>query len=48
MILYFSGTGNSRYAAELIASVTGDELVSLNKIIKDGKEPVFNSDKPFE
>ena len=47
MILYFSGTGNSRYAAELIASVTVDELVSLNKIIKDGKEPVFNSDKPF-
>ncbi len=30
MILYFSGTGNSRYAARLIASVTGDTVLSLN------------------
>ena len=47
MILYFSGTGNSRYAAELISSVTGDRLVSLNEVIKHKKEPVFESEKPF-
>ena len=34
MILYFSGTGNSRYAAKKIAEVTGDMLISLNDIIK--------------
>ena len=35
MILYFSGTGNSKYAAEQIAGITGDELVSLNDKIKN-------------
>ena len=34
MILYFSGTGNSRHAAELIHSVVGGEIVSINDIIK--------------
>ena len=27
MVIYFSGTGNSRYAAKLIAHELGDELV---------------------
>ena len=35
MILYFSGTGNSRYVAERIAAIAGDELVDLNKKIRD-------------
>lgn len=41
MVLYFSGTGNSRYAAERIAAVLGDSLVDLNEKIKqgDGKAP---------
>ena len=26
MVIYFSGTGNSRYAAEVIASELGDEI----------------------
>lgn len=47
MILYFTGTGNSKYAAELLSEGTGDELVSLNDIIKKGTEPVFRSDRPF-
>ncbi len=34
MILYFSGTGNSRYAARLIASQTGDKLISINKALR--------------
>ena len=34
MILYFSGTGNSRFAAERIAAVTGDPTVSLNDRIR--------------
>ena len=34
MILYFSGTGNSRYVAKRIADVTGDEIVSINEMIR--------------
>ena len=47
MILYFSGTGNSRYAARLIAQETGDRLVCINELIKNGESPSFTSDKPF-
>ena len=36
MILYYSGTGNSKYAAEKIAGITGDEVICLNTLIKDG------------
>lgn len=34
MIFYFSGTGNSKFAAEEIAKVTNDQLISLNELIK--------------
>ena len=34
MVLYFTGTGNSRHIAERIAHALGDELVSLNDRIK--------------
>ena len=36
MVLYFSGTGNSRYAAERIASALGETLCSLNDRIRSG------------
>ena len=36
MILYFTGTGNSRYIAERIAVALGDELLSMNDRIKTG------------
>lgn len=35
MILYFSGTGNSKYVANEIAKITGDELVSINEKLKN-------------
>lgn len=47
MILYFSGTGNSRYTAELISSVTGDSIISLNEIIKTNAPLSFHSNSPF-
>jgi Fe-S-cluster-containing hydrogenase component 2 len=47
MILYFTGTGNSKYAAELLSQGTGDELVSLNNVLKRGETPAFHSEKPF-
>ena len=31
MILYFSGTGNSRYAAQELNRFLKDELVSMNR-----------------
>lgn len=34
MILFFTGTGNSRYIACRIADSLGDELLSMNERIK--------------
>ena len=34
MILYFSGTGNSKYVAQRIVDALGDEIVNLNARIK--------------
>ena len=36
MILFFSGTGNSRYIARRLAAALGDELVSVNDRITSG------------
>lgn len=47
MILYFSGTGNSRYAARLIGLVTGDEVVSMNERIKNGTFDPIHSQRPY-
>lgn len=43
MVLYFSGTGNSRYAAQIIADVTGERLVSINHMIKTGSKEMIRS-----
>ena len=47
MIIYFSGTGNSRYAAELINSEISDKILCLNDAVNIGFRQKFNSDKPF-
>ena len=47
MILYFSGTGNSRYAAQVIQSITGDEIVSINDLIKYKSESKIMSKQPL-
>jgi len=47
MVIYFSGTGNSRYVAESIALRTNDKLVNANEYIKAGKSADFASDSPF-
>lgn len=47
MILYFSGTGNTKFVAEYIADHVGDECVNLNDIIKYKQPLRFNSVKPF-
>ena len=36
MVLYFSGTGNSRYVAKRIAEISGDDLISIGQKTKSG------------
>lgn len=47
MILYFSGTGNSRYAAQTIGTITDDRIVSINELLKNGSKESLKSDQPF-
>ena len=47
MVIYFSGTGNSRYAAEVAASETSDEIRDAGAYIKEGKRGDFSSQRPW-
>ena len=53
MILYFTGTGNSRYAASIVSRITGDELVSIHAEMRNRRENPylarysFSSRQPF-
>ena len=48
MILYFSGTGNSRWAARRLADALGDdEVVSINDALKAGEAPTLRSERPI-
>ena len=47
MIIYFTGTGNSRYVAEMIADLNGDKAVCANSHIKNNEKPVFESELPY-
>ncbi|MGM0214212.1 hypothetical protein IGI42_001753 [Enterococcus sp. AZ109] len=45
--MYFSGTGNSRYIAELLARELGDERLSMNQLIKEQESVELFSDRPW-
>ena len=48
MILYFSGTGNSRWAARQLAEHLGDgDIVSVNDALRQGSVPALRSERPF-
>lgn len=47
MILYFSGTGNSRYAAERLAARLNEEIVSIGALLKRGESGDFASQTPY-
>ncbi len=47
MIVYFTGTGNSRYAAQLLGTLTGDTIVSINDRIKSESKDPLHSDTPY-
>lgn len=47
MILYFSGTGNTKYVANLLAKELDDVVIDLLTSIKDDKPVTFKSETPF-
>jgi len=47
MILYFSGTGNSEYVAEELASRLEDSVLGLNELIKENDHREISSEKPW-
>ena len=47
MILYFSGTENSKFVAEQMAKQLGDTTVSANEIIKNGIYDPLKDEKRF-
>ena len=47
MIVYFTGTGNSRYCAKALAERLGDELMDSFRFIRDGAAAELYSDKPW-
>lgn len=47
MILYFSATGNTEYAAKQLASLLDDESLNLLERIKGNDHSPIGSDKPF-
>ena len=47
MIVYFTGTGNSRYCAQMLADHLGDELMDSFHFIRDGIAAELRSDRPW-
>lgn len=47
MIIYFSGTGNSRFAAEVIQEHIGGACVNAFDFIKNETNGDFHSETPF-
>lgn len=47
MVLFFTGTGNSKLAAKILGARLDDEVVSLNDVIKQGKPLKASSEKPY-
>lgn len=44
MVIYFSGTGNSRFIAQKLAELTGDSLTDMGEYIKAGKYADFTDE----
>lgn len=47
MIVYFSGTGNTRYAAKALGIMLNDDVMDIKELIKQGARVKFYSDKPY-
>ena len=46
MVIYYTGTGNSRHLARILAEKLEDELVSAAELIREGRTGDFCSEKP--
>lgn len=47
MIIFFSGTGNSRHIARLLAEQLQDNLIDATKMIWQGLMAEFDADRPY-
>lgn len=47
MILFFSGTGNSRHVAERIAQTTGDAIENIAVHLREGTTGTYQSTVPY-
>lgn len=47
MILCFSGTGNSRYIADMLSEKIGDDVVSINDLLKEDNPYNLVSEFPY-
>lgn len=47
MILYFTGTGNSRYCARVLARQLGDKCLDVYSYLREGIAGEFSSQKPW-
>lgn len=45
MILYFSGTGNSKFVASQLSKIIGEELVSINDMLKNKAKGEMKSEE---
>ena len=45
MVIFFSGTGNSRYAAEKIAAISGETLLNLTEVLRGEKSAELKEEK---
>jgi len=47
MILYFTGTGNSKFVADYLSEKLEDNVISLNNVIKNNENLICKSEKPY-
>ena len=47
MIIYFSGTGNSKYVADMLSEQLNDQSIDAGKMIKSGIKGEFESKHPW-
>lgn len=47
MIVYYTGTGNSRYAAEYLAAATGDGITDAAPFLRSGDATALTSERPW-
>jgi len=47
MVLYFTGTGNSKFVASVLAEALEDAAVSVNAVMRRGDDLAVYSEKPY-